>query len=118
MKITPALRVSVNVRGLVMACGGRRALFLRFKKYGLNTPCGTIDHWLQRGRIPAKRLIEILMIAQCEGKSLMLTNFIKLTFSIKCRTGAGESGKNHVRRSLLKNREGRSQAGAPLTPTR
>jgi len=117
MKITPALRVSVDVRGLVKACGGRRALFLRFKKYGLDIPCGTIDHWLQRTRIPAKRLIEILIMAQSEGKTLLLANHIKLNFSVRCRPGAGESGKNHVRRSLLKKREGRSQVGAPLPPT-
>lgn len=59
------MRYQLDVARLVSDLGGRRSLPAKLEAAKLPVPAiKTIDKWIERGSIPARRLIELLVLAR------------------------------------------------------
>lgn len=72
----------LDVRALITATGGSKALYKAFKKHGIKVGISSIYAWLARESLPANRLVHILAVMKREGKTLDITNYVKEVKSI------------------------------------
>ena len=71
--------LTIDVKRLVKALGGRAQLFRKLKAEGVSLSHRTIDNWVDRSSIPLKRFAAIAAIASSEGWELKISEYIKET---------------------------------------
>jgi hypothetical protein len=71
--------LTIDVKRLVKALGGRAQLFRKLKAEGVSLSHRTIDNWVDRSSIPLKRFAALSAIAFSEGWELKISEYINDT---------------------------------------
>jgi hypothetical protein len=66
----------LDIRKLVAHFGGRIELWRRLDARGVVLSVKTIEKWTERDNIPAGRLVQLMELAQHQGRPLDLNNFV------------------------------------------
>lgn len=66
----------IDTRKLVAHFGGRIELWRRLEARGFKLSVKTIEKWQERENIPASRIVQLMELAQHEGRPLDLNTFV------------------------------------------
>lgn len=81
----------LNTRKLVAHFGGRIELWRRLAARGQKLSVKTIEKWMERDNIPVARIVQLMELAQHEGRPLDLNSFV-------LRTAPNASNESHPNR--------------------
>ena len=95
----------INTKQLVAHFGGRIELWRRLEARGFKLSVKTIEKWMERDNIPANRLVQLLELAQHEGRPLDLNQFVLRKSNIADETVSPNRHEN-------KNQESHRQSDA------
>lgn len=95
----------INTKQLVAHFGGRIELWRRLEARGFKLSVKTIEKWMERDNIPANRLVQLLELAQHEGRPLDLNQFVLRKSNIADETVSSNRHEN-------KNQESHRQSDA------
>lgn len=80
----------LNTRSLVAHFGGRIELWRRLEARGVKLSVKTIEKWMERDNIPVSRIVQLMELAQHEGRPLDLNSFV-----LRPAPNAGEAISTH-----------------------
>ena len=66
----------IDTRKLVAHFGGRIELWRRLEARGFKLSVKTIEKWMERDNIPVARIVQLMELAQHEGRPLDLNTFV------------------------------------------
>ena len=66
----------LDTKKLVARFGGRGELHRRLEARGFSLSVKTVEKWMERGNIPAARLVQLMELAQHEKKPLNLNDYV------------------------------------------
>jgi hypothetical protein len=68
--------MGIDARTIVKRFGGRMELYRRLTAIGHPISVKTIEKWMERDSIPTQRLIVLMKLANKEGRTLNLQDYI------------------------------------------
>jgi hypothetical protein len=66
----------INTKQLIAHFGGRIELWRRLEARGFKLSVKTIEKWMERDNIPSGRIVQLMALANYEGRPLDLNLFI------------------------------------------
>lgn len=80
----------IDTRKLVAHFGGRIELWRRLEARGFKLSVKTIEKWQERENIPAGRIVQLMELANLEGRPLDLNSFV-----LRSAPNAGKELSSH-----------------------